>query len=256
MRLKLSMILMLGLPVVAAAQPTARVNGSVVPLPPIGLPLPQIGLPLPQIGLPLPQIGLALPPIGLPPAAAPGRRSGVSHPVLRPRRQLRSVVYVVPAYGWPFYQASTASARTASPDGSATTKPPPLAGRFRLEVEPNGAEQQLYVDGYYVGTFKDFSGEIEMDAGPHTIEIQAPGYETLHVEVNIFAGRAITYRGTLTATDPKLAAEVPVQTSTSSTPVTPTIIYTVPGCYIGNVPPQDAGLPASCDVSRVITSQR
>jgi hypothetical protein len=32
--------------------------------------------------------------------------------------------------------------------------------------------------------------------------------------------------------------------------------YIVPGCYIGNVPPQDAGLPASCDLSRTITIQR
>jgi hypothetical protein len=127
---------------------------------------------------------------------------------------------------------------------------------LRLDIDPHGDQQQLYVDNYFVGTLKDLGGEVDLDTGPHTIEIQAPGYETLHVDVNISAGRSITYRGTLKATELKPATEPTAPSSTSSTPVTPTIIYTVPGCYIGNVPPQDAGLPASCDVSRVITSQR
>jgi hypothetical protein len=245
MRLKLAMILMLGLPAVAAAQTASRVP----PLPPIGLPLPQIGLPLPQIGLPHP-------PTGLPPAAVPVRHGGVNRPLRGTRRQPQSVVYVVPAYGWPFYPEPAASAKI-SPDGSSTPpRPQPLAGHLRLDIEPNGAQQQLYVDGYYVGTFKDFSGELELDPGSHTIEILAPGYETLHVDVNISPGRSIAYRGTLKATALKPATEAAVPSSTSTTPVTPITIYTVPGCYIGNVPPQDAGLPASCDVSRVIATQR
>lgn len=252
MRLQLSMILILGLPAVAAAQPAAHVpvSGSTVPLAPIGLPLPQIGLPLPRIGL-------SLPAIGLPPVAAPERRSGVNHPVRGTRRQYPSMVYVVPAYGWPFYQTPMASATTPSLDVSPTSpQPRRVTGHLGLDIEPNGAEQQLYVDSYYVGTFKDFSGEMELDAGPHTVEIQASGYETLHIDVNISPGRSITYRGSLTATQPGPSSAAAVPTPTSTTPVTPTIIYIVPGCYVGNVPPQDAGLPASCDVRRVITSQR
>ena len=166
------------------------------------------------------------------------------------------MVFVVPAYGWPLYQAPMASAMTPSADGSSTSpQPQPLAGHLGLDIEPNGAQQQLYVDNYYVGTSQDFSGEVELDAGPHAIEIKASGYETLHIDVNISPGRSITYRGTLTALEPRPAPEAAVPTSTSTTPVTPTIIYTVPGCYIGNVPPQDVELPASCDVRRVITSQ-
>jgi hypothetical protein len=34
---------------------------------------------------------------------------------------------------------------------------------------------------------------------------------------------------------------------------TPTTFYFIPGCYAGNVPPKDAGLPATCDQTRVIT---
>lgn len=252
MRLTITMIVMLGLPAVAAAQPAARVpaSGSVVQLPPIGLPLPQIGLPLPQIGLPLP-------PIGLPPAAAPERRSGVNHPVPGMRRQHPSVVYLVPTYGWPSYQAPTASAKTASPNGASTpAEPQRLAGYLRLDIEPNGAQQQLYVDSSYVGTFTDFSGELELDAGPHIIEIRALGYETLRIDVNISSGHSITYRGSLKATEPKPATEAVVPSSVSNTPVTPMIVYTVPGCYIGNVPPPEAGLRPGCDAGQVITSQR
>ena len=32
--------------------------------------------------------------------------------------------------------------------------------------------------------------------------------------------------------------------------------YVIPGCYIGNVPPQEAGLPAGCDLGRLITITR
>jgi hypothetical protein len=40
------------------------------------------------------------------------------------------------------------------------------------------------------------------------------------------------------------------------TPFTPSgnrIMYVIPGCYMGNVPPQDLKLPAGCDLSKVTT---
>jgi PEGA domain len=173
------------------------------------------------------------------------------------RRPHRSAIYFIPAYGWPYpYGAATASATPALPDGSPTPpKPQPLPGRLRLDIEPGGA-QQLYVDNYYVGTLEDFSSEVELEAGPHTIEIQAPGYETLHIDVMIAPGRSITYRGTLKTTDAKPAPEAAVPSSTSVTPATPMTLYFIPHCYIGNVPPQEVGLPASCDLARVITITR
>ena len=30
-------------------------------------------------------------------------------------------------------------------------------------------------------------------------------------------------------------------------------MYLIPGCYMGNVPPQEVKLPAGCDASRVTT---
>jgi PEGA domain-containing protein len=242
MRLKLAAIVMLGLPAMAAAQTVAPVTGGVAPLPPIGLPLPRIGLPLP--------------PIGLPAAAAPQPR-GVNLPVQGMRKHHRSGPFLLPAFGWPYlYESAPAASAGGSRDGApARPEPQPLGGRLRLDVQPPGG-QQLYIDGYYVGTPEDFGGEVELEAGPHSVEIQAPGYETLQVYVNIAPGRSIAYRGTLKATDATPAPDTAVPRSTPVAPATPMTGYVIPGCYIGNVPPQDAGLPASCDPSRVITIKR
>jgi hypothetical protein len=238
MRLQLAAIVMLGLPVVTAAQTAAPVTGGVAPLPPIGLPLPRIGLPLP--------------PIGLPATAAPQRR-GANLPPPAMRKPHRSGIYIVPAYGWPYLYEAPAAGTGEPRDGAQTRpQPQPPAGRLRLDVEPRGG-QQLYIDGYYVGTPEDFGGDVELEAGPHSVEIQAPGYETLQVYVNIAPGRSIMYRGALKAIDATPATDAAVASSTPAAPATPMTGYVIPGCYIGNVPPQDAGLPASCDLDRVIT---
>ena len=65
-------------------------------------------------------------------------------------------------------------------------------------MESPGAVLELYVDGYYVETPANFNGEVALEAGPHVIEIRAPGYETLHLDVNITPDRLIPYRGSLT----------------------------------------------------------
>src|ERR1700682_1773305 len=132
MRLKLALIVMLGLPAVAAAQTAGPVTGGVAPLPPIGLPLPRIGLPLP--------------PIGLPATAAP-QRQGATLPMPRMRTQHRSGISALPAYGWPyFYEARAAS--TGGPRDGAPTRPlpQPLAGRLRLDGGSPG-EPQRYIGG-------------------------------------------------------------------------------------------------------------
>jgi hypothetical protein len=69
-------------------------------------------------------------------------------------------------------------------------------GQIRLQVRPRDAE--VYVDGYYAGQVDDFDGYIQslqIEEGPHTIEIVAPGYEDLVFNVRITAGRKIDYRG-------------------------------------------------------------
>jgi hypothetical protein len=71
-------------------------------------------------------------------------------------------------------------------------------GALKLKIKPNGAS--VYVDGYYAGVVDDFDGlfqKLKMEAGPHRIEVRAPGFETLTFEVRIEADRTTTYHGEL-----------------------------------------------------------
>jgi hypothetical protein len=131
-------------------------------------------------------------------------------------------------------------------------EPASLTGRLRLDVQPD-ALLQIYLDGYYVGTADDVNRELELAARPHSIEISAPGHETLKFEVNIDAGRTITYRGALKPADVKPDSTVqPDAPDVTAQPTARSTFYFIPGCYLGNVPPQDVTLPATCDLSRLI----
>ena len=58
----------------------------------------------------------------------------------------------------------------------------------------------MFVDGYYVGLVDDFDGifqKLNIEAGPHRIEIRAPGYETLSFEVRLVPDHTTTYTGEL-----------------------------------------------------------
>lgn len=71
-------------------------------------------------------------------------------------------------------------------------------GSLRLKVEPRDAS--VLVDGYYVGTVDDFDGvfqRLHVEAGPHRIELRAPGYEPLTFDVRLDPGRVVTYTGEL-----------------------------------------------------------
>jgi len=71
-------------------------------------------------------------------------------------------------------------------------------GGLQLDVEPRRA--LVYVDGLYVGLVDDFSGyyhHLEAGAGPHLVEIIAPDYEPLIVDINVSPGQTTTYRGVL-----------------------------------------------------------
>jgi len=71
-------------------------------------------------------------------------------------------------------------------------------GGLRLRVEP--ADAEVFVDGYSAGIVDDFNGRfqrLKLAAGPHRVEIRAPGYEPLVIDVNIEPNRTTEYRGTL-----------------------------------------------------------
>ncbi len=71
-------------------------------------------------------------------------------------------------------------------------------GELRLQVKPRHAE--VYVDGYFAGHVDDFDGifqSLRLEDGEYRVEIVAPGYEPLEIDIRIQPGRKITYRGEL-----------------------------------------------------------
>ena len=80
------------------------------------------------------------------------------------------------AYGYPGYAATT-------------------YGGVRITDAPKDAA--VYADGYYVGTVEDFDGSLQqlnLEAGPHHIEITRQGAQPVSVDVNIRPGQTITFR--------------------------------------------------------------
>ena len=162
-------------------------------------------------------------------------------------RSSSTVIYFVPAYGLDYPQAF------GLPDESSRREHQmPPTGRLRLELQP-GLVPQVYVDGYYVGTLNDVNADLPLDVGRHKLELHAGGYENLELDVQIFPGRSTTYRGTLTAVKPVSVPVPEIPAPAHVSPRAPATIYFIPGCYLGDVPPKDAGLPASCDASSAIT---
>jgi hypothetical protein len=71
-------------------------------------------------------------------------------------------------------------------------------GELRISVSPRHAD--VYVDGYFSGRVDDYDGTfqaLKLEAGPHHIQIVAPGFAPLDFDVRIEPGRKITYRGAL-----------------------------------------------------------
>ena len=75
----------------------------------------------------------------------------------------------------------------------------PIPGRYYGGVRITGAprDARVFADGYYVGIVDDFDGifqHINLEAGPHHIEIQWGGYEPVAFDVMVRPGETITFR--------------------------------------------------------------
>ena len=227
------------------------------------MPMPSIGLPLPHIGLPLPPMGLPVPTTGLPHSRVEQStrrldRSDRFQPTQRfdrfelskssrARRFDRpgAVVY----FGWPYSLPDTED------QFPQTTVPVPQierpAGTLRLALS-SGTNPEIFIDGYYAGLLSEAAGELTLDAGPHTIELREAGYQSVRIPVNIQPNEVITYNvGLLPIVSAPLVNAAPTAEPAQPAPA-PTTIYVVPGCYIGNVPPQEVALPAGCDARNAI----
>jgi hypothetical protein len=62
----------------------------------------------------------------------------------------------------------------------------------RVADAPPDAE--VYVDGYYAGLIGDNKGTVNLEAGPHHVEVQTPGETPVAFDVRVEPGQTITYR--------------------------------------------------------------
>ena len=222
-----TLLAMLSLPSAALGQQPGRYSIPSVPAP--RDPLPRFTI-APRGG-PLGRIGLPLPPIGSQPT-----EGHWNAPAQHPHRG-----FFVPWHMMVYYVPPPVIAPAPPPEPAPKPIAPPAMGRLVLDVQP--ASAQIFADGYYVGVPEDFNatrGGGLLEAGPHRIDVSAPGFEPLTIDLRVSAGQPVTYRAVLKP----LPAPVTVPPST---------FYLIPGCYMGNVPPKDAHLPATCDENRAIT---
>jgi hypothetical protein len=127
---------------------------------------------------------------------------------------------------------------------------PETTGTLSVDIVPTFA--QVYVDHRYVGMSYELNRELTLDAGPHRVEFRADDHTPVVLHVTIEAGRQISYQGALVRRDVEPDSEPPALVPELTPAMT---VYFIPGCYLGNVPPTAARLPAGCDVSatKVIT---
>ncbi len=261
MRVILAVLLAFALPISAAAQSKGSARGSSRGHSPAVAPWSSMTSTLPPIGLGLPPIGLAPP--SMPPFKGHGSRfdrfDRFDRGDHRSRFDFRkhaptSVVYVLPPFYPDFFASSYSPAPGVMPiydpappplpppPPPPPAPPPPASGWLRLNLEaPPGA--QIFVDDYFVGTLEDLNSQLLLETGAHHIEIHAPGHRSLEFDVKVVTDRSITYEGTLE----RIAGIAPRLGPAPST------IYFIPGCYLGNLPPQQASLPATCDIGKLST---
>ena len=65
-----------------------------------------------------------------------------------------------------------------------------------VQIKDAAKDAQVFADGYYAGTVEDFDGafqHLDLEAGPHRLEIREQGQQPISVEVNVRPGETITY---------------------------------------------------------------
>ena len=71
-------------------------------------------------------------------------------------------------------------------------------GSVRLEIPQKQA--YVYADGYFMGIVNEFDSvfsPLVLPFGPHRIDVRAPSYETLSIDVYVRSHGTTTYRGSL-----------------------------------------------------------
>jgi hypothetical protein len=123
-----------------------------------------------------------------------------------------------------------------------------LRGGLVLETIPDLA--QVYIDGFYVGLAEEFGlrgRALDLTAGPHHVELRAPGYETLTFSVMIEPNGIVRYRG-----DMQMIASAGSLPRITPASVSPKSYYVIPNCYAGDKPPTGP-LPKGCNLKNLQT---
>jgi hypothetical protein len=132
-----------------------------------------------------------------------GYRGYGSNTVIVPRYITPRIVTVVPyrpyvyrpRLGMGVYYGSNGYPYGYTPRGYYDPQPGYSYGGLRITGAPQVA--QVFADGYYVGIVNDFDGifqHLNLEAGPHQIEIRDPNLPPVAFDVIIQPGQTITYR--------------------------------------------------------------
>src|SRR3954464_4148969 len=80
---------------------------------------------------------------------------------------------------------------------SAMPRGPAVVGFLRVSGTP--AEAQVLVDGYFVGTLGDIEAgrPLMIEAGPHRLELRAPGYQSTSVDIRLASSDPLSHRSFL-----------------------------------------------------------
>jgi hypothetical protein len=187
----------------------------------------------------------------------PGQKDGDYRPRYRRPHSGANVVFV--PYAAPvFYEREIVIEREVVDEaaGAPVIVEQPAPARLILDIHPPTA--QVFADGYYIGIPDDFrfeDGGAVLEPGPHRIDILARDYEPVTFDVNLTRGQSATFRHTLApiVRTPQLGPAAAVKAPPA--PKQPMTFYLIPGCYMGNVPPKEANLPATCDITRAVSAQ-
>lgn len=95
----------------------------------------------------------------------------------------------------PYDQYDQGYSSSSSSSNSFSEPEPRRMGSIRIKAKP--ATAKVYIDGTLVGTIDDFDGltnHLELEAGPHEMEIRADGYVTLVKSISVKADQTMTER--------------------------------------------------------------
>ena len=150
-------------------------------------------------------------------------------------------------YSYPPYYFPYAPAVDYGYVQPAPPRPRVETGGLVLQSVPDAA--QVYVDGFYVGSGEAFGSRgraLDLPAGPHRVELRAPGYESLTFSVNVNPYEIVRFAGEMQP------LTVPPPQRVSSPAVAARATYVIPNCYAGDRPPVRS-LPPGCDRRKLQT---